>query len=84
MAGRPKKVIVLGLDAPIAPRLYKYCKEGKLPAIARVINNGVWARNAMLPLPTITPPNWSAIATGAWPSTIGSCYSASPRNSQKS
>ncbi|HEX9976765.1 MAG TPA: alkaline phosphatase family protein, partial [Dehalococcoidales bacterium] len=63
--------MILGLDAPIAPRLYKYCKEGRLPAMARVINNGVWAKNAMLPLPTITPPNWTAIATGAWPSTTG-------------
>lgn len=71
MAKRPKKVIVLGLDAPISGRLYKYCKEGKLPALARVINNGVWARNSLVPLPTITPPNWVAIATGAWPSTNG-------------
>lgn len=69
MANRPKKVMILGLDAPIAPRLYKYCKEGKLPTLAKVINNGVWAKNAMLPLPTITPPNWTSIATGAWPST---------------
>jgi len=71
MAKRPKKAMILGLDAPIVPRLYKYCKEGKLPTMARVINNGVWAKNGMLPLPTITPPNWTAIATGAWPSTIG-------------
>jgi len=71
MLKRPRKVMILGLDAPIAPRLYKYCKEGKLPAMAKVINNGVWAKNAMLPLPTITPPNWTAIATGAWPSTTG-------------
>ena len=69
MAKRPKRVMILGLDAPIPPRLYKYCKEGKLPALAKVINNGIWAKNAMLPLPTITPPNWASIATGAWPST---------------
>lgn len=61
--------MILGLDAPIPPRLHKYCKEGKLPALAKVINNGVWARNAMVPLPTITPPNWTSIVTGAWPST---------------
>jgi len=71
MSTRPKKAMILGLDAPIVPRLYKYCKEGKLPTMARVINNGVWAKNGMLPLPTITPPNWTAIATGAWPSTAG-------------
>ncbi len=71
MAKRPKKVIILGLDAPIAPRLYKYCKEGKLPALGKVIENGVWARHALVPLPTITPPNWTSISTGAWPSTHG-------------
>ena len=71
MTKRPKKAMVLGLDAAIVPRLYKFCKEGKLPAMDKVINNGVWAKNGMLPLPTITPPNWTAIATGAWPSTIG-------------
>jgi predicted AlkP superfamily phosphohydrolase/phosphomutase len=63
--------MVLGLDAPIAPRLYKYCKEGKLPALGKLIDNGVWAKNAMVPFPTITPPNWTAIATGAWPCTAG-------------
>lgn len=63
--------MILGLDAPIVPRLYKYCKEGKLPAIANIIDNGVWAKNCMVPLPTITPPNWTSIVTGAWPSTIG-------------
>ena len=57
MAKRPKKVIIFGLDAPIAPRLYKYAKEGKLPALAKVINNGVWAKNCLVPLPTVTPPN---------------------------
>jgi len=63
--------MVLGLDAPIAPRLYRYAKEGKLPNIAKFLQNGVWAKNAMVPLPTITPPNWTSIATGAWPSTHG-------------
>ena len=75
MARRPKKVMILGLDAAIAPRLYKYCQEGKLPAMARVLNNGVWAKNAMVPLPTITPSNWTSIVTGAWPSTHGvTCF----------
>jgi len=69
--GRPKKVMVLGLDAPIAPRLYKYCKEGRLPNLAKLINEGVWAKNCMVPLPTITPSNWTSISTGAWPSTHG-------------
>jgi len=71
MTPRAKKVIVLGLDAPIPPRLHKYCKEGRLPALARLINEGVWAKNAMVPLPTITPSNWTSVATATWPSTHG-------------
>ncbi|MFC2000281.1 alkaline phosphatase family protein [Chloroflexota bacterium] len=71
MLKRPKKVIVLGLDGPIMPRLYKYCTEGELPSLAGIIDNGVWAENAMVPLPTATPANWTSIATGAWPSTHG-------------
>lgn len=74
MAKRPKKAMIFGLDAPMSPRLYKYCKEGKLPALAKVIN-GVWGKNSMVPLPSITPANWSSIATGAWPSTSGiTCF----------
>jgi len=85
MMKRPKKVMILGLDAPIVPRLYKYAMEGKLPTIARLIRNGVWAKNCLVPLPTITPPNWTAIATGAWPSTAGITdfnvhYSGDPLN----
>jgi predicted AlkP superfamily phosphohydrolase/phosphomutase len=71
VAKRPKKVMMLGLDGAIMPRLYKYCKEGRLPAFAKVIDNGVWVKNAMVPLPTATSANWTSIATGAWPSTHG-------------
>lgn len=38
MAIKPKKVMILGLDAPIAPRLYKYAREGKLPAFAKLLS----------------------------------------------
>lgn len=71
MTRRPRKVLVFGLDGPVAPRLLRYCREGKLPALAKVIDNGVLAQNAMVPLPTATPANWTSIATGAWPSTHG-------------
>ena len=38
MVKRPKRVMILGLDSVMSPRVYRYCKEGKLPALARVIN----------------------------------------------
>jgi len=71
MVKRPRKVLIFGLDGPVAPRLLRYCREGKLPALAKVIETGVVAPNAMVPLPTATPANWTSIATGAWPSTHG-------------
>jgi predicted AlkP superfamily phosphohydrolase/phosphomutase len=71
MTKRPEKVLVFGLDGPVAPRLLELCRAGRLPALARLIENGVLARNAMVPLPTSTPANWTSIATGTWPSTHG-------------
>jgi len=71
MGNRPRKVLVFGLDGPVAPALLRYCREGKLPALARLIDNGVLAPNAMVPLPTATPANWTSIATGTWPGTHG-------------
>ena len=66
-----QRVMVLGIDAPIVPRLHKMAMEGKLPTIKRLIDEGVFAPNCLTPVPTITPPNWTSIATGAWPGTHG-------------
>ncbi|MCL4466583.1 MAG: alkaline phosphatase family protein [Chloroflexi bacterium] len=71
MAKTAKKVMVLGLDGPIAPRVYNWAKQGELPTIGRLIEEGVHASNCLVPFPTITPPNWASIATGAWPGTHG-------------
>ena len=66
-----KKAMVIGIDSPIAPRLYQWAKEGKLPALGALMARGVYAPNCLAPLPTITPPNWTTIATGAWIGTHG-------------
>jgi len=71
MLKTPKKVMVIGLDAPISPRVYDYATKGELPTIKNLIEEGVYALNCMVPYPTITPPNWTSIATGAWPGTHG-------------
>jgi len=49
----------------------KYVEEGALPEMAKLIKKGVFAGNGLVPYPTITPPNWTTIATGAWPGTHG-------------
>ena len=65
------KVMVLGVDSPIAYRLQQWAKAGHLPTMQGLIERGVWAKNCLAPLPTITPPNWTTIATGAWCGTHG-------------
>jgi len=66
-----KKIILVGLDAPIAHRILELAQDGDLPNFERIINSGVYAENCLVPFPTVTPPNWTTIATGAWPSTHG-------------
>lgn len=65
MVSKAEKVMVLGLDGPIAHRLYAFAKEGKLPTLGKLIDSGVFAKNCLGLFPTITPPNWTTIATGA-------------------
>ncbi|MFQ6095581.1 MAG: alkaline phosphatase family protein [Candidatus Bathyarchaeia archaeon] len=70
-----ERAVVIGLDAPITKSILKYSEKGKLPNITRLIKNGVWGENCLVPHPTITPPNWTTIVTGAWPGTHGiTCF----------
>jgi len=70
-----KKVILIGLDAPITKSIEKYVKEGVLPNIKKLIEQGTYAENCLVPHPTITPPNWTTIVTGSWPGTHGiTCF----------
>jgi len=70
-----RKVMIIGLDAPMTTSLQKYMKKGVLPNMSRLKKNGVWADNCLVPHPTITPPNWTTIVTGAWAGTHGvTCF----------
>jgi predicted AlkP superfamily phosphohydrolase/phosphomutase len=60
-----KKAMLLGLDAPIVNRFYKYAQEGAMPRVKQLLDNGVWGANCLPPFPSITPPNWTTLATGA-------------------
>ncbi|MCL4467168.1 MAG: alkaline phosphatase family protein [Chloroflexi bacterium] len=66
-----KKVMLLGIDAPIAPRLLKWAREGALPNLGALVARGVVAPHSYGYFPTITPPNWTSLATGALPGTHG-------------
>lgn len=63
------KVVVIGFDAPITKTLLRLMEEGTLPNLDRLRKGGVWTTNCLVPHPTITPPNWTTIATGAYPGT---------------
>jgi predicted AlkP superfamily phosphohydrolase/phosphomutase len=71
MANVPKKVALIGLDCALPHLIEKHIKEGHLPTFKKLIEGGVIAENCLVPYPTVTPPNWASIATGAWPGTHG-------------
>lgn len=74
---RDKKVLVLGIDGMDFRITKKFLDEGKLPNIKKYLERGA-ARTGLDMLgaiPTITPPCWTTLATGAYPGTHGiTCY----------
>ena len=72
-----KRAMVIGLDAADPVQIRRLMDEGKMPNLKKLLENGTANENlAMIGcLPSVTPPNWCSIATGAWPRTHGiTCY----------
>ncbi len=69
--GKPKRVALIGLDAAVRKIVEGHIANGHLPNITKLIKNGTICVNSLVPYPTITPPNWTTMATGAWPGTHG-------------
>ena len=71
------KLLVLGIDGMDAKTARRLVDEGKMPNLARLLAHGC-AREDLTQLgcmPTITPPCWTSLATGAYPGTHGiTCY----------
>lgn len=71
------KVFVIGIDGMDPKMTRRMVDEGKLPNIEKLIKMGS-ARQDLVILganPTITPPMWTTMATGAYPATHGNtCY----------
>ncbi len=65
------KVVVIGLDAATPDLVERFMGEGLMPHICALAQRGVYADNCLCPFPTITPPNWTTIMTGATPGTHG-------------
>ena len=71
MTKKPDKVAVIGFDCALPHLIEHHIKEGHLPNFRKLIEGGVIADNCLVPFPTVTPPNWATIATGAWAGTHG-------------
>lgn len=78
------KLIVVGVDG-LDPRLAKkYLDAGEMPNMKALLDKGVAREDLVLlgAVPTITPPMWTTLATGAYPITHGiTCFT---RQSKKS
>ena len=67
------KVLVLGVDG-FDPSLAKhFMDEGRMPALKQFVQRGAAREDLVLlgAMPTVTPPMWTTLATGAYPSTHG-------------
>ena len=70
-------MLILGIDGMDARTTTRLLGEGKLPNIEKYLKRGASGEGAGMlgALPTITPPCWTTLATGAWPATHGiTCY----------
>ncbi|MBE6111951.1 MAG: nucleotide pyrophosphatase [Peptococcaceae bacterium] len=71
------KVFVIGIDGMDPKMTKRMIEEGKLPNIKKFVEMGSAREDLVLlgAVPTITPPMWTTLATGAYPSTHGiTCY----------
>lgn len=68
-----EKVLVLGIDG-MDPRLSLYhMEQGYMPNLKKLLERGSAREDLVLlgGMPTITPPMWTTLATGAYPMTHG-------------
>ena len=72
-----KKVLMIGMDGADPMLIKRFISEGKLPNFKKLVEMGAHTEDLGMQgvLPTITPPNWASLATGAYPNTHGiTCF----------
>jgi len=64
---KAEKILVLGVDGMDARLTRKYVDKGIMPNLAKLIERGACRENLVLlgANPTVTPPMWTTLATGA-------------------
>jgi predicted AlkP superfamily phosphohydrolase/phosphomutase len=68
-----RKVLVIGLDGAEPSLVFKWAKEGKLPNIAKLMENGAYGKLKST-IPPITGPAWVSFMTGKNPGKHGIYY----------
>ena len=73
------KVFVIGIDGMDPKMTRRMVDEGKLPNIKKMIEMGSARKDLRIlgAMPTITPPMWTTMATGAY------CLWAAAKNSSR-
>jgi len=75
--GKAKRAMVIGFDGADPLFMKKLLKNNRLPNIEKLLEMGCTTPDMGMigVLPTVTPPNWASLATGAYPSTHHvTCY----------
>ena len=72
-----EKLMLIGIDG-LDPRFTRHLVDmGKLPNIEKLIKRGSCRHDLAMvgAMPTVTPPMWTTLATGAYPGTHGiTCF----------
>jgi len=63
-----KKAIIVGFDGASMELVRRMAEAGHMPHTTELMRDGVY-REMLGVLPTLTPPGWTTLATGAWPGT---------------
>ncbi|MEL7564184.1 MAG: alkaline phosphatase family protein [Dehalobacterium sp.] len=67
------KILVLGLDGMDPSLTKKFVDKGVMPNLKKIIDRGAQREDLRMlgAMPTITPAQWTSLATGAYPETHG-------------
>jgi predicted AlkP superfamily phosphohydrolase/phosphomutase len=69
-ANTARRAVIMGMDGASMELIEHMVREGRAPNIAAMMQRGAW-RGMWGVFPTLTPPGWTAVSTGAWPGTHG-------------
>lgn len=73
MEALSQKVLILGIDGMDPVQTKKYVQAGLMPNLEKFLERGAYREDLHMigGQPTVTPPMWTTLGTGAYPSTHG-------------